>query len=125
LFVIIKKGHPKCDLGNVPISSRSLVVHTEKYGENIGDQVSLMEEYDTDNSTIDNDGINRLIQDTFAPMDDNFDDIHDVSLIENAQKPIYKSSRINLLFVILLVVNLKVLNGLSNTCLTQILRYVI
>jgi hypothetical protein len=124
LFVIIKKGHPKCELGNVPSSSRNHVVHVEEDGANIGDQVSPMEEDDIDN-TIENDGINRLIQDTFAPMDDNFDDIHDVPLIEKSQQPLYEGSRTNILSSILLLVNLKVLNGFSNTCLTQILRYVI
>jgi hypothetical protein len=101
------------------------VVHTEEDGANIGDQVSPMEEDDTDNSTVENDGINRLIQDTFSPMDDNFDDIHDVPLIEKSQQPLYEGSRTNILSAILLLVNLKVLNGFSNTCLTQILRYVI
>ena len=93
MIVIIKKGCPKCDLGNVPSSTRNLVVHNEEDGVNIGDQVSPMKEDDTDNGTIENDGVNRLIQDTFGPMDDNFDDIHDVPLIEKSQQPIYEGSR--------------------------------
>jgi hypothetical protein len=121
----IKKGHLKCDLGNVPNSSRNHVVHNEEDGVNIGDQVSPMEEDNIDNGTIENDGINRLIQDTFCPMDGNFDDIHDVPMIEKSQQPLYEGSRTNLLSSILLFVNLKVLNGFLNTCLTQILRYVI
>jgi len=73
------------------------------------------------------DEIHRLIQDTFAPMDeDNQDDSHDVDpLLEKSRQPLYEGSTINLLSSILLLVNLKVLNGLSNTCLTQILRYLI
>ena len=69
--------------------------------------------------------IQRLIQDTFAPMDeDNQDDSHDVDpLLEKSRQPLYEGSTKNLLSAILLLVNLKVLNGLSNTCLTQILRY--
>jgi hypothetical protein len=44
----------------VPSSSRNLVVHAEEDGENIGDQVILMEEYGIDN-IVENDCINRLI----------------------------------------------------------------
>jgi hypothetical protein len=86
LFVIINKWHPKCDLGNVPSSSRNHGVHTKEDGENIGYQIIPMEEYDNDNSTIENDGIDRLIEDTFSPMDDNFDDIRVVPLIEKSQQ---------------------------------------
>jgi hypothetical protein len=73
------------------------------------------------------DEIHRLIQDTFAPMDeDNQDDSHDVDpLLEKSRQPLYEGSTTNILSAILLLVNLKVLNGLSNTCLTQILRYLI
>jgi hypothetical protein len=71
--------------------------------------------------------IHRLIQDTFVPMnEDNQDDSHDVDpLLEKSRQPLYEGSTTNLLYAILLLVNLKVLNGLSNRCLTQILRYLI
>jgi hypothetical protein len=71
--------------------------------------------------------IRRLIQDTFAPMDeDNQDDGHDVDpVLKKSRQPLYDGSITNILSAILLLVNLKVLNGLSNTCLTQILRYLI
>ena len=73
------------------------------------------------------DEIHILIQDTFVPMDeDNQDDNHDVDpLLEKSHQPLYEGSTTNILSNILLLVNLKVLNGLSNTCLTQILRYLI
>jgi hypothetical protein len=73
------------------------------------------------------DEIHRLIQDIFSIMDeDNQDDSHDVDpLLEKACQPLYEGSTTNVLSAILLLVNLKVLNGLSNTCLTQILRYLI
>jgi hypothetical protein len=73
------------------------------------------------------DEIHILIQDTFAPMDeDNRDDSHDVDpLLKKSHQPLYEGSTKNILYVIFLLVNLKVLNGLSNTCLTQILRYLI
>ena len=71
--------------------------------------------------------IHRLIQGTFAPMyEDNQDDSHDVDpLLEKSHQPLYEGSKTNLLSAIMLLVSLKVLNGLSNTCLTQILRYAI
>ena len=72
--------------------------------------------------TNDEDEINTLIQDTFAPLEE--DNLHDVPLLEKSQEPLYEGSTKNLLSTILLLVNLKVLNGLSNTCFTQILRYV-
>jgi hypothetical protein len=93
------------------------------------DQVVISDDMDVDNisDTNQEDEIHRLIQDTFAPMDeDNQDDSHDVDpLLEKSRQPLYEGSKTNLLSAILLLVNLKVLNGLSNTCLTQILRYVI
>ena len=57
--------------------------------------------------------------------EDNQDDIHDVDpLLEESQQPLYEGSITNLLSFVLLLVNLKVLNGSSNTYLTHILRYV-
>ena len=71
------------------------------------------------------DEINRLLQETFAPLhEDNLHYFHDVPLLEKSKEPLYEGSTTNILFSILLVVNLKVLNGLSNTCFTQLLRYV-
>jgi hypothetical protein len=90
------------------------VINDDMDGDNISDS---NQEYE----------IHRLIQDTFAPMDeDNQDDSHDVDpLLEKSRQPVYEGSTTNLLYAILLLVNLKVLNGLSNTCLTYILRYLI
>ena len=70
--------------------------------------------------------INRFIQDKFAPLDheENIHDIHDVPSLEKSQEPFYEGSTTNILSTILFLVNLKVLNGLSNTCFTQLLRYV-
>jgi hypothetical protein len=88
-------------------------------GMDIEEQVNPMEVDDTDNTIELDDGTNRLIDDIFPPIDDeNFDDIHDVPFIEKAQQPIYEGSRTHILSSIMLLVNLKVLNGLSNTCLT-------
>jgi hypothetical protein len=99
---------------NVAICSRD--------GEGDRIEVDPMEENDTD--IIENEGINRLIHDTFvamdenAPMDEIYEDIHDVPLIDKAQKPLYKDSKTSLLSTMLLLVNLKVMNGISNTCMT-------
>jgi hypothetical protein len=92
------------------------------------DQV-INDDMDGDNVSDSNqeDEIRRLIQDTFSPMDeDNHNDSHDVyPLLEKSCQPLYEGSTTNILSAILLLVTLKVLNGLSNTCLTQILRYLI
>jgi hypothetical protein len=94
----------------------------------VDDQV-VNDDMDGDNVSDSNkeDEIHRLIQDTFSPMDENNQDgSHDVDpLLEKSHQLVYEGTTTNLLSAILLLVNLKVLNGLSNTCLTQILRYLI
>ena len=57
--------------------------------------------------------------------DDDFYDVHDLPLLEKAYKPLYEGSSTNLLSAILLIMNLKVMNGLSSRSVTQMLRYVI
>jgi len=107
--------------------SRNTTLQGDEHGyHNIEDEV-LTDPMDEDDviDTNDEDEINRLIQDTFSPLDeDNLHDIHDVPLLEKSQEPLYEGSTKNILSTILLLVNLKVLNGFSNTCFTQILRYV-
>jgi len=76
------------------------------------------------------DGTNRFIQETFnkARMDDDgnqFDVFYDIPVLGRASAPLYEGLKISLLFAIFLLINLKVVNGLSNTCVTQLLRYVI
>jgi hypothetical protein len=96
---------------------------------NIEDQVNNpMEEDDNNNNIVEDDGTHELIQDLFAQLNkDDDEDIGDldVPLLERAKKPLYEGSKVNLLSATLLLVNLKVLNGLSNSCMTHILRYVI
>jgi hypothetical protein len=77
-----------------------------------------MEEYD---------GKNQMIQDFFSHSDEDGDSdgIYDEPLLENENKRLYEGSRENLLSATLLLVKLKVMNNSSNTCMTQILRYVI
>ena len=57
--------------------------------------------------------------------DDDFDDVHDIPLLDKAYEPLYEGSKINLLSTILLIMNLKVMNGLSKIAITCMLRYLI
>ena len=85
-------------------------------------------EKDDNNNIVQDDGTNQLIQDLFTRPNedgDSIDGIYDEPLLEKAYKPLYKISRSNLISATLLLVNLKVLNHLSNTCMTQILRHAI
>ena len=113
-----------------PSSSRSdVVVQDEELEENNEDQVNDSMEVDGNNNIVQVDETNQMIQDLFGHPDedhgDNSDGIYDEPLIEKANKRLYKGSRENILSTTLLLVNLKVTNHLSNTCMTQILRYVI
>ena len=54
---------------------------------------------------------------------DDFDDVHDIPLLDKAYKPFYEISKTNILSAILLIMNLKVMNGLSNIAITWMLRY--
>ena len=95
----------------------------------------IEEDDHTDNADAD-DGANTLIHDSFnVRMDydddgddheniDDFDDVHDLPLLEKAYKPLYEGSNTNLLSAILLIMNLQVMNGLSNISITWMLRYV-
>ena len=59
-------------------------------------------------------------------QDDDGDDPYlDVPILEKAHKPLYEGSETTLLAAVLLLVNLKVMNGLSNIEMTRMLRYVI
>ena len=80
----------------------------------------------TDN-VVEDDGTNTLIHDSFnAIMDDDddneniddFDNENDIPLLDKAYEPIYKGSKTNLLSVLLLIMNLKVMNGISNISIT-------
>jgi hypothetical protein len=77
-----------------------------------------MEEYDR---------TNQMIQYFLAQADEDGDNdgIYDEPLLENVNKQLYEGSRENLISTTLLLVSLKVMNHLLNTCMAQILRYVI
>ena len=96
--------------------------------EQVNDNI---EEDDHTDNIVEADSTNTLIHDTFnVRMDDDhettgFDDVHDLPLLEKAFGPLYEGSNTNILSVILLIMNLKVMNGISNRLVTQMLRYVI
>ena len=98
-------------------------------GEQVNDHI---EEDDHIDNLVEDDGTNKLIHDSFnVRIDDDdheniddFDDVHDLPLLEKAYKPFYEGSKTNLLSPILLITNLKVMNGISNISITWMLRYV-
>ena len=74
----------------------------------------------------DHDDEDRDDQDDHDDQDD--DDVNvelDVPILEKAQESLYEGFETTLLATVLLLVNLKVINGLSNVAMTRILRYVI
>ena len=100
-------------------------------GEQVNDHI---EQDDHADNVIEDDGTNTLIIDSFNirmdddyvdnENDDEFDDVHDIPLLDKAYEPLYEGSKTNLVSTILLIMNLKVMNGLSNISITRMLRYV-
>ena len=101
-------------------------------GEQVNDHI---EQDDHADNVIEDDGTNILIHDSFNVRmdddvdvdnknDDDFDYVHDIPLLDKAYKPLYEGSKTNLLSIVLLIMNLRVMNGLSNISITQMLRYV-
>ena len=89
-------------------------------GEQVNDHI---EEDDHTDNIVEYDGTNTLIHDSFnVRMDDDddnhhenineFDDVHDLPLLEKAYEPLYEGSNTNILSAILLIMNLKVMNGI-------------
>ena len=108
---------------------------SEEHGAmNNGEQVNYhIEEDDHSDNIAEYDGTNTLIHDAFnVRMDDDdhdhenddFNGVHDLPLLEKEYKPLYEGSNTHILSCILLIMNLKVMNGISNISITQMLRYV-
>jgi hypothetical protein len=113
--VIVKKNPPRCLSPDkyLPSTSRNTIVQYVEDDMNIEYHVNHMEEDDTNDIVESDDGTIRLIQDIFAPIDEeNDNDIYDVPLLKKEEQPLYEGSRTNILSAIMLLVNLKVLNGL-------------
>ena len=60
-----------------------------------------------------------------SESDNDDEDGLDIPLLEKAHKPLYEGSQTTLLSAIVLLVNLKVMNGISNVAMSRMLRYVI
>ena len=82
--------------------------------EQVNDHI---EEDDHTENIVEDDSTNTLIHDIYnVRMDDDdhhhenddFDGVHDLSILEEAYKPLYDGSNTNLLSAILLIMNLKV-----------------
>ena len=85
-----------------------------------------IEEDDHTHNIVQDDGTNTLIHHSFNHrMDDDdddnheniddFDDVHGLPLLEKAYKPLYKGSNTNIhSSILMLIMNLRVMNGLSN-----------
>ena len=89
-------------------------------GEQINDHV---EEDDHTNNVVEDYGTHTLIHDSFNVKMDNdddddheniydFDDVHNIPLLEKEYKPLYEGSKTNMLYAILLIMNLKFMNGI-------------
>jgi hypothetical protein len=131
LFVIIKLELPSNFPQNIaPTINRNDVVQAEEHHHDQANE-DLMEEDDGIDQVNDpmeeDDGTNQMIKDLFSQPDEDGENtgIYDEPLLEKENTRLYEGSRENLLFATLLLVNLKVMNNLSNTCMTQILRYII
>ena len=103
----------------------------EHGGVNIQDEdKTLMEEDDNVlEDMIEEDGIRETDEDahndsTSASDNDDEDGI-DIPILEKEHEPLYQGSQINLLCAIVLLMNFKVMNGLSNVAMSCMLRYAI
>ena len=61
-------------------------------------------------------------EDSSAPNDDDKENL-DIPIIEKAYVPLYQGSQTILLSTILLLVNFKVMNGISNVAISCMLKY--
>ena len=91
---------------------------------------TLMDEDDNvPEDMIEEDGIGAGDEETHndgtSESDNDDEDGLDISLLEKAHEPLYEGSQTTLLSAIVLLVNLKVMNGISNVAMSRMLRYVI
>jgi hypothetical protein len=104
-----------------PSISRNDVVQVEEHHDQANED--LMEEDDGANQVNDpmeeDGGTNQMIQYFLSQLNQDGDnaDIYDKPLLEKENKQLYEGSRANLLSATFLLVNLKVMNNLSSTCM--------
>ena len=110
--VIIKEIHPTTYCleefisGQVPEGHVAPMLNGEQVNDNI-------EEDDHIDNVVEYDGTNTLIHDSFNVRmyeddvdnenDDDFDDVHDIPLLDKAYAPIYNGSKTNILSAVLLI----------------------
>ena len=140
LIVIINQGPPRVvpNMANVVIAEQLAQEERQYPGpantdhDQVNDDMELDDDHD--DNIIEDDGANTLINDAFnvrmdddqhhAPPIDDFEDLHDLPTLEKADEPLFEGSRISVLSAVLLIMNLKVKHGFSNTAITLVLRYV-
>ena len=79
----------------LPHNSRNTTLQDHEHGDHVSEYGVLNDPMDEDDvvDTNDEEEINRLLQDTFAPLDeDNLHDFHDVPLLKKSQEPLYEGS---------------------------------
>lgn len=69
-------------------------------------------------SQINEAGVNEFIQDFYT----SFEEVVDSPLAHLARTPLYANAESSILATLMLLLNLKVTHGLTNTCFTDILR---
>ena len=93
------------------------------------DNIPMKEDDNVPEDMIEEDGIGIADEDahddgTSTSNNDDEDGL-DIPILEKAHKPLYEGSQTTLLSTIVLLVNLKVMNGLSNVVVSHMLRYAI
>jgi hypothetical protein len=120
--VVIKVNIPNGILEmNIAQSDENEVHDNMLTDDNLREEQNAMEE--NTNDKLVSDGIHSLIHATFSLMDEDasMDDdarIHDKYIIDLSNKSLYIGSKTSIFSSILFLVNLKVLNSVSNTFFT-------
>jgi len=76
---------------------------------------------DETTSQINEVGVNEFIQDFYT----SFEEVIDSPLAQLARMPLFANAESSILATLMLLLNLKVTHGLTNTCFTDILRLVL
>ena len=93
----------------------------------VEDNTPIEEDDNGPENIIEEDAIGAVDEDTHddgtSTFDNDDEDGLDIPILEKVNKPLYEGSQTTLLFSIVLLVNLKVMNGLSNVAMSRMLRY--
>ena len=74
---------------------------------------------DETTSRINEAGVNEFIQDFYR----SYEEVTDSPIAQLAKTPLFPSAKTSILATLMLLLNLKVMHGLTNTCFIDILRY--